>query len=181
MLELYGITNVLSGFGRGGRPALDFGFWHLKDVPDSLTAAPYINALVEQDVISGYPSDEYLPQRPISRAEFAALVNGAFVQQEATAPADFEDVPTAFWGQPAIANTTQAGFFKGYGDGTFRPNQPLTRAEAVTALQQGLGIEDASDILKGQPQFGSADSNQPLTRAEAAILIYQTQTLVTSP
>jgi hypothetical protein len=175
LLEFYGITNVVSGFGKGGRPTIELGLWHLKDVPDSLVAAPYIDELVEQDLISGYLNDEFKPQRPITRAEFAALVNRAFVQQPASEPLAFEDVPGDFWGQDAIANASQAGFFVGYGDDTFRPHQPLTHWEALTALQQGLGIDDTSSILRGQPQFNQADPNQPLTRAEAAVLVYQTQ------
>jgi hypothetical protein len=175
LLEFYGITNAVSGFGKGGRPAVELGIWHLRDVSDSLVAAPYINELVEQGVISGYLDDEFKPQRPITRAEFAALVNQAFVQQTAAVPQAFEDVPENFWGQGAIANVSQDGFFVGYGDGTFRPQQPITYQEALFALQQGLNLENTREILRGQPQLSQADPDQPLTRAEAAILIYQTQ------
>ena len=140
-----------------------------------MVAAPYIDELVEQDLVSGYLTDEFKPQRPMTRAEFAALVNRAFVQQPASDPLAFEDVPEEFWGRDAIANASQAGFFVGYGDNTFRPHQPLTHGEALTALQQGLRIDDTSAILRGQPQLNPVDPSQPLTRAEAAILVYQTQ------
>jgi hypothetical protein len=179
VLEQSGTTNIIPGFGQGGRPTWQLGFWHLKDVPDSMAEAPYIKALVEQEVVGGYPDDTFRPQRPMSRAEFAALVDAALVEPaDKTPTTSFEDVPDDFWGHDAIVNTVAADFFVGYGDNTFRPNQPITQGEALLSLQQGLDLINQQVLLEGQPKTASLSPNQPLTRAEAAVLIYQTLKLV---
>jgi hypothetical protein len=178
ILEQAGVTNVVPSFGQGGRPAWQLGFWHLKDVPDSLTEAPYIQELVDQGVISGYPDDNFKPQQLISRAEFAAMIDAAFLTPADTTTVAFEDVPEDFWGHDAIANTVAADFFVGYGDNTFQPNQPITKGEALQALQQGFDLGHRQGLLEGQPGTASLSATQPLTRADAAVLIYQTLDLM---
>ncbi len=46
----------------------------------------------------------------------------------------FSDVPAGLWGYPYIETAAAAGFLHGYGDGSFRPNQPLSRAEAAAVV-----------------------------------------------
>lgn len=204
LLELYGVTNVIPNFGEGGRPLWQVG-WQLEDVPPEAPAASSIQTLVEADIVSGYPNDEFRPEQPITRAEFAAMVSAAFVEQPSAIAADYTDVPADFWGRDAIASATRGGFMNGYPDNSFRPQQPITRAEAAIALVQGLNLETdpSSNILDryddadaipeaARPavataaaaglleQEESADSqrlqpNQSLTRAEAAQLIAQTR------
>ncbi|PSN19323.1 hypothetical protein C7271_07905 [filamentous cyanobacterium CCP5] len=203
VLEYYGKINIVPGFGQGGRPAWRLGLWQLQDVGNDTPAAAAIHGLVDADIISGYADDQFRPEQPITRAEFAALVNAAFIDQSAAATSPFTDVPKDFWGHKAIAQTAQAGFFTGYRDSTFRPEQPLTHAEALIALVQGLDIErdlttqgldryaDADQIsasarpaitaavgaglLDNQPETERLNPHQPMTRAEAAALIDQTR------
>jgi len=139
-LERSGITNVVRSFGQGGRPVITIGLWHITDVPDDLWAQPFIEGLLQKRVISGYPNDTFRPEQAVTRAEFAAMVNAAMVEDVPQTTLEFEDVSSDFWGTPAIRNTITAGFFTGYPQGTFRPNQPLLRTHAFAALSKGLEL-----------------------------------------
>jgi hypothetical protein len=54
------------------------------------------------------------------------------------AAAQFPDVPETYWAYREIADAVERGWVRGYEDGTFRPNQSVTRAEAVTILNRVL-------------------------------------------
>ena len=98
-----------------------------------------IHQLFTRQIISGYPDRSFRPNNPVTRAEFAAILNKAFPQ--ATPVRDtinFGDVPANHWANPAIKAVTRAGFFSGYPNGTFQPNQPIPRVQALVALVSGL-------------------------------------------
>jgi hypothetical protein len=122
LLEYLGIVNFVSTFSRGGRPVLQVGLWHLTDVPDNFWARQFINGLdidglVQHKVISGYPNDEFRPEQPVTRAEFAAMLQAAFGENsESQTELKFKDVSSDFWAASAIANTTASGFWSGYPD-----------------------------------------------------------------
>lgn len=149
-LEYRGIVNLVSTFGRGGRPVLQFGLWHLTDVPDNFWASPFINGLdidglVQHQVISGYPNDEFRPEQPVTRAEFAAMLQSAFGEKSVSqTELKFKDVSSDFWGASAIAKTTASGFWQGYPDQTFRPQQTISRANALLVLAKGLNLKAES-------------------------------------
>lgn len=56
------------------------------------------------------------------------------------APATFSDVPTSYWGYPAISSLSSKGIVSGYPDGTFKPEASITRAEFATMLVNALGL-----------------------------------------
>ena len=150
LLEYLGMVNLVSSFGRGGRPALQLGFWHLTDIADDYWARPFINGLdvdglVQHKTIAGYPNDEFRPEQLVTRAEFAAMLYAAFGDKsEQQTELKFKDVSSDFWGASAIANTTSGGFWQGYSDRTFRPHQTMSRAQALAVLVQGLNLKTES-------------------------------------
>ena len=50
----------------------------------------------------------------------------------------FSDVPSDFWAANSISTVTKANLMKGYSDGTFRPNQPMTREEVAALFNLSL-------------------------------------------
>jgi hypothetical protein len=145
LLEHTGIINVHPTFGRGGRPALRLGLWKLRDVPADFWARPFIQGLIRKDVVAAYPNDEFRPDQPVTRAEFAAMVQSAFStpstsQPELQAPNRFSDVRSDFWANSAITQVAAAGFVTGYADGTYQPQQPMLRRHALAALASGLNL-----------------------------------------
>ena len=65
-------------------------------------AEPFITVLVQKDIIKGYPDGTFKPDQPITRAEFAALLNKAFDLQPIRAGRKFKDVPNNYWAAEVI-------------------------------------------------------------------------------
>ena len=87
----------------------------------------------------------------VTRAQFAALVSASFPGLKATRSLSrFQDVPANFWAAQAIRQAQTKGFVTGFPDGTFRPNAPMTRVQAIVALVNGLG--DRFIASKGQSE-----------------------------
>ena len=96
-----------------------------------------VSTLSNAGIISGYPDGTFKPNAPITRAEFAAIAT-RFSDASYTGRCTFTDVPADHWAANAIALAQDLGWINGYSDGTFKPNQPITRAEAMTLINRVL-------------------------------------------
>lgn len=93
-----------------------------------------------------------IPQTP------AAPVTPA--QPAETAPqTSFTDVPTGFWAETYIQKATEAGLFQGYADGSFKPNQNVTRIQFITVLWRNAGRPAASQVAPFSDVNTSADTD----------------------
>ncbi|QUL56809.1 Ig-like domain-containing protein [Paenibacillus tritici] len=101
-------------------------------------AANAIDQVTRSGIMKGYGDGSFKPNQTITRAEMATLLSRLIPGAQGNA-ASFSDV-AGHWAQAAINRMSQAGIITGYEDGTFRPNQTLTRAEAVTIVNRALGI-----------------------------------------
>jgi len=98
-----------------------------------------IQQLAEQKIISGYPDRRFRPDQPVTRAEFAAILNKAFPDRASIrSGGTFADVPANFWGRAAIRTAYERGFLAGYPDRRFRPDQNIPRVQALVAIASGL-------------------------------------------
>jgi WD40 repeat protein len=98
-----------------------------------------IENLADSGVVSGYPDGSFHPNDPVKRVEFAGMVRQAFADRPPKQPTrPFTDIPDDFWGFEAIDMATKTGFIVGYPDGTFRPNDLISRANVLVALVNGL-------------------------------------------
>jgi S-layer homology domain. len=93
-----------------------------KDVKDHWAQA-CIEDLAEKQIITGYYEDgTFRPNRPVSRAEFAAMLRKAFPDAKTVRnPINFVDIPTNYWGLKAIKEAYQTGFMSGYSGSIFNP------------------------------------------------------------
>jgi len=100
-------------------------------------AKEYIEYGVEKGYISGYQDGTFLPDKTVTRAEFSKMINSA-VKLTATgdAKADFGDVASKDWFFAEVKKAENAGYITGYEDGTFRPNNSVTRQEAAVILSR---------------------------------------------
>ncbi|BAB77015.1 S-layer homology domain-containing protein [Anabaena sp. FACHB-709] len=113
------------------------------DVPSSYWAQPFIQGLAARNIVAGYPDGTFRPKQPVNRDEFAAIIRKAFDQQpirQIESGAVYKDIPTSHWAVRPIEEAYQQGFMTGYPDGYFRPNQPVSRIEAIVALNRGLNL-----------------------------------------
>jgi uncharacterized lipoprotein YddW (UPF0748 family) len=104
-------------------------------------AKPCIEQLAQKRIINGYPDGSFKPNSPVTRAEFAALVDSVFSQQtEVRQGGNFVDVPASHWAVRAIKKAYNLGFLSGYPGQVFSPNQNIPRVQAIVALANGLKL-----------------------------------------
>ncbi|MGO4108140.1 Ig-like domain-containing protein [Paenibacillus sp. YAF4_2] len=103
------------------------------DVPLSSSAAVPIGRATNMGIITGYGDGSFRPNAIITRAEFATIVSRTFGL--VNTGAEFSDT-AGHWASQQIEALASAGVLTGYTDGTFRPNQEITRAEIVTILSR---------------------------------------------
>ena len=96
-----------------------------------------ISTLVNADIISGYPDGTFRPAAPITRAEFATIA-AKFDDLDLGSASKFTDI-VGHWAEQYITSSENKGWIKGYPDMTFRPQQDITRAEAMTLINNVLG------------------------------------------
>ena len=84
-------------------------------------------------LIQGYEDGTFKPGNTITRAEFVTLMNNAkgFWSEGSI---NFSDVKNGSWFYSAVARAVAAGYVKGYSDGSFKPNNTITRAEAAVMI-----------------------------------------------
>jgi len=113
------------------------------DVPSDYWAEPFIQRMAQRNIVVGYPDGTFRPEQPVQRDEFAAMIRKAFNQeqvQQIPSGSVYDDVPQGYWAAPAIEEAAEQGFMSGNSNNSFRPNQPVSRVEAVVALNQGLNL-----------------------------------------
>ncbi|TXK82581.1 S-layer homology domain-containing protein [Paenibacillus sp. N3.4] len=142
--------------------------------------------------ILGYEDNSFGPERPITRAEMAAILSRVFEKAEKQGPISYTDIAAAHWAKGAIDKVTRMGLMDGYPDGSFKPEQTITRAEMSTitarlintATSEGGSFPDAighwaaafiqkaktAGLINGY-EDGTFRPDQTLTRAEAVTLI----------
>ena len=90
-------------------------------------------------VLQGYGDGTSKPNHSITRGEFAALIDRIFVVAAGTNAEHLSDL-NGYWGSDNIHKLTSAGVLKGYGDGTFRPNNTISRQEMVVILSRVVNM-----------------------------------------
>lgn len=114
-------------------------------------AAAEIGHMTSKGYMSGYPDGTFKPNNSLTRAEFATMIAVVLNPPKSTnasvASRNFSDI-SGHWAQSRILQAARAGYLSGYPDGTFKPNNQVTRVEIYAALQGGLGINNANlDLL----------------------------------
>jgi hypothetical protein len=102
-----------------------------------------INGAVERGIITGYEDNTFKPDEPITREEMAVMISRALNIEEEVVEEYFEDTGAASpWAQLSISRLGSRKILTGFPDGTFRPKDTLTRAEAVKVIYEILSDLD---------------------------------------
>ena len=119
------------------------------DVSSSDWYGTTVATLADMGILKGYEDGTFRPNAPITRAEFAAIATRFFDETGATyEPGTFTDVTGSEWFAGAIMDAVNLGLIGGYEDGTVRPNNNITRAEACAIVNRTLGrVPDADHLL----------------------------------
>lgn len=111
---------------------MDFGRY-FKDVLEDGWYYDSVMYLTGSGTINGYPDGSFLPKNFITRAEFTKIVSRNVYYNRSSG---FTDVSDNHWALPYICWSHESGYISGYPDGSFRPNDNITRAEAVTIINR---------------------------------------------
>ena len=105
------------------------------------------HTLSSMGIVKGHNDGTFAPNAPITRAEFAAIA-ARFDDKNTDTSSKFTDI-ASHWAKNEIGIAANKGWINGYPDGTFRPNQYITRAEAMTLVNRVLNRlpENSSDLL----------------------------------
>jgi len=165
--------------------------------PDELpTILPAPGSTTHRHFVSGYPDGSFRPDSSITRAEVSALLfnlieNDAKLTPILSSAGHFSDVQSASWYFQAISYLASIGVLSGYPDGTFHPNNEMTRAELTTLLSlffdltygdhpfpdihghwayRHIASAFNKDWISGYPDETFRPDN-PITRAETVTII----------
>ncbi|MBC7822763.1 MAG: S-layer homology domain-containing protein [Candidatus Parcubacteria bacterium] len=164
-------------------------------------AKDFVLGLASQNFIKGFADGSFQPDAPMTRAQYAAIVAKAFNPAPKRDAFKFPDVAADFWAKPMIDQAYRAGFISGFPDGTFKPNQNVTRLQLVLSLASGFSLppgdvsvlnlyDDRSAIpqnvldriaaatqeriIVNYPNVRQFSPNRDATRAEVSAMVYQT-------
>lgn len=101
----------------------------------------------------------------MQRDELAAVIRKAFNQppvRQIESASVYKDVQQGYWAEPPIESAIEQGFMSGDGKGYFRPNQAVTRVQAITALNKGLDLPNATTATSKQSTTQTTARRRPV-------------------
>ncbi|MBD9026790.1 MAG: hypothetical protein EGR09_07935 [Clostridiales bacterium] len=122
-----------------------------KDISNDRWSNNAISTMTNANIIYGYEDNTFRPSNAITRAEFAAIA-ARFDSDEYTGEDKFRDI-SGHWAAEYINRASEKGWISGYEDGTFRPEQYITRAEAMTLINLLLERVVESDKIHSDAIF----------------------------
>lgn len=133
---------------------------HSKDFIDVSNdwARSDIKILAYKQVISGIDESIFAPENKITRAQFTALIVRALGLEPRVSGMPFRDVKKTDWYAGAVGAAVEAGIISGYSDGTFKPNDYVTREQVAVVLAKTLAVADID------AQLAAADRGLHLAR-----------------
>lgn len=117
-----------------------------------------VSTMAGMNILKGRTANSFVPQAPITRAEFAAICS-RFDSGKAEENNSFTDI-SGHWAEKEIERAATLGWVSGYTDGSFHPDAPITRAEAMTLINRVLCRmpETKADLLDSMTKW---PDNQP--------------------
>lgn len=118
-----------------------------RDIFESDWYYPAVGFMTENGLIKGYEDGTFRPNSPITRAEFATIAS-KFEELVGSDGKGFDDVTQDHWALMYINSVYARGWVGGYEDGSFRPDQNITRAEVVTVTNKMLNRYADKDFVR---------------------------------
>lgn len=93
-------------------------------------------SVYEKQIMKGYGDKTFLPDNNITRAEFAAVFSKFIYDGTDKFEVNYNDLNVNDWFYTSVSKMTNCGYMNGYEDGTFKPNDYITRDEAITVIDR---------------------------------------------
>ncbi|WOD38128.1 S-layer homology domain-containing protein [Nodosilinea sp. E11] len=169
-------------------------------------AWPILADLAQRDLVAGFPDGTFRPADPMTRAEFATQIAQLFAGPQAfssgTSATLYPDLSPSHWAYDSVQKSVHMGFLNGHPDGTFLPDQTISRIHVIVALANGLALKSSSGaaavlapysdqkqvppwaihqavaateagLVVNYPDLKVLNPNQPATRAEVATMLHR--------
>jgi len=101
---------------------------------------PWVESLANRGLVKGLDDGTFRPDSLLTRAQFCQMLANSFPTQTASSPRSFPDVDSSAWYAPAVQAAVDSSWMIGFDDGSFRPNEPLTKAQAITTLTRTASL-----------------------------------------
>ncbi|MFA0965022.1 S-layer homology domain-containing protein [Roseivirga sp. BDSF3-8] len=125
-----------------GRGVYTTNIWSYIDIKNHW-AETEIRYMLENDLLAGYSDGTFRPDNELTRAEFATMIaniiDPPLSSDPAVASRSFTDI-SGHWAEANILQAARAGYLAGYGDGTFRPNEKITKLQITVSIANGLPV-----------------------------------------
>lgn len=125
-----------------------------KDLSPRNTFYDEIHYLSEKGVIKGFSDGSFQPNQPVTRAQAAIMLGRALGLEEKATYTEFSDVTAKVTGAGYIAAAVEKGIISGFPDGTYRPNDAVTRGQRAIFLDRAYPLEKGNEN-----QFKDISSN----------------------
>nr|WP_260981977.1 chitobiase/beta-hexosaminidase C-terminal domain-containing protein [Paenibacillus sp. 32O-W] len=113
-------------------------------------AEGFIKHAAAKGIVCGYPDGTFKPDHPVTRAEFTVMLAGALKLKGEDAALTFTDnEQIGEWAKQAVAQAVESGIIEGYDDGSFRPNNRISRAEMAAMIARALKLQLNADVSTG--------------------------------
>jgi uncharacterized lipoprotein YddW (UPF0748 family) len=145
-------------------------------------AKQFIEGLSQRGIISGFGDRTFRPNTNLTRAQFAAIVSKAFPGQNLRPYVPFRDVPATHWAATAIQKAFSMRFISGYPNNQFRPENLITRTEALVALMSGIfAVNTAPTVTINLANIYQDSTEIPNYARNAIALATQSEIVVNYP
>lgn len=145
--------------------------YNYNDINNDFWAQNYISNLSNDGILTGYSDNTFRPNAPVTRAEFATMIIKALEKENTrvTHRYNFRDVSANHWGYQNIQRAQQLGLISGYPNGTFKPNDYITRTQVLAVFSKGVNSDNLSHVQANQILDQFSDSNQIQEWAKPAV------------
>ena len=120
-----------------------------------------ISTLSNMGIIDGFTDGTFRPYGKITRAQFAKIAVGFFETTTKEYQGYYSDVPENAWFTDYVEAASRVGLIQGFGDGTFRPNTNITRAQACVIVNRALNRKPDEEHLLPENQMITWPDNNP--------------------
>ncbi|WP_068675334.1 S-layer homology domain-containing protein [Oceanobacillus sp. Castelsardo] len=129
-----------------------------------------MQTLINKGLLTGYEDGTYRPNREVTRAEFTIFLVRALNIPKTKRSISFKDVKKGSWYYADIATASQNKLIGGYPDGSFKPNQHISRQEMAAITQRALS-QQGIEGKKGKLNFKDLSSIDPIYHSAIASLL----------
>ncbi|MNC18578.1 Endo-1,4-beta-xylanase A precursor [compost metagenome] len=122
-----------------------------------------VRLLSSKLVVDGMDDGSFLPDSPLTRAQYSAMLVRALGLEASAPPSSggaFTDVAAGSWYAGSVSSAVTAGITEGYGDGSFRPDERITREEMAVMLYRALQAADTAPKADLSVLAGLSDGNE---------------------